>query len=270
MSTNAAPLVFRKTDAPKGRSVSVTPGNSPMTHLHYGRIRLDTEIPAVSFDTGECEAGLVCLAGQGQVTVEGTSYDLGRHDAMYIPRDAHVDVSTTSSVDFAECRAPVDGLYPVQLVRAAEVEQTPALAFGAGGPSNKRSIRILIGKNVQAGRLLAGVTRSEPGNWTSWPPHEHAAMLEEIYVYYDMPAPAFGVQFVYTNTDEPETVEIVREGDAVLMPAGYHPNVAIPGHPISFLWIMAARREGDDRQFGVVNVQPDFAQGGSGLEASRK
>ena len=191
----------------------------------------------------------------------GRRTDLGRHDAIYIPRDAHVDVSTASSVDFAECRAPVDGRYPVQVVRMAEVEQTPALSFGAGGPSSQRSIRILIGKNVQAGRLLAGVTRSEPGNWTSWPPHEHAAMLEEIYVYYDMPAPAFGVQFVYTNTDEPETVEIVREGDAVLMPAGYHPNVAIPGHPMSFLWIMAARREGDDRQFGVVNVQPDFAPG---------
>ena len=35
-------------------------------------------------------------------------------------------------------------------------------------------------------------------------------------------------------------------------------------------WMMAAVREGDDRQFGVVNVQPEYAQGGSGLEASRK
>jgi hypothetical protein len=33
---------------------------------------------------------------------------------------------------------------------------------------------------------------------------------------------------------------------------------------------MAAHREGDDRQFGVVNVQPDFNQGRSGLEAGQK
>jgi 5-deoxy-glucuronate isomerase len=33
---------------------------------------------------------------------------------------------------------------------------------------------------------------------------------------------------------------------------------------------MAAHREKEDRQFGVVNIQRDFAQGGSGLEASRK
>ena len=88
---------------------------------------------------------------------------------------------------------------------------------------------MLIGKNVQAGRIMAGVTFSEPGNWTSWPPHEHAAMLEEAYLYIDMPAPAFGIQLVYTNPREPELATIVREGDVVLMPQGYHPNVAAPG-----------------------------------------
>ena len=32
--------------------------------------------------------------------------------------------------------------------------------------------------------------------------------------------------------------------------------------------MMAANREDADRQFGVVNVQPEFAGGGSGLEAA--
>jgi 5-deoxy-glucuronate isomerase len=95
-------------------------------------------------------------------------------------------------------------------------------------------------------------------------------MLEEMYVYTQMPAPAFGIQFVYTNTNEPELATIVRDGDAVLMPRGYHPNVAAPGCRIGFLWAMAAHREKEDRQFGVVNVQPEFSQSGSGLEASRK
>jgi hypothetical protein len=33
---------------------------------------------------------------------------------------------------------------------------------------------------------------------------------------------------------------------------------------------MAAHREVEDRQFGVVNVQPGFNQGLTGLEAGRK
>jgi len=50
----------------------------------------------------------------------------------------------------------------------------------------------------------------------------------------------------------------------------YHPNVSVPGHRICFLWTMAAHREFADRQFGVVNVQPGFNTGASGLEAGRK
>ncbi len=78
------------------------------------------------------------------------------------------------------------------------------------------------------------------------------------------------MQFVYTDTDEPELVTVVREGDAVLMPCGYHPNVSAPGNRIGFLWAMAAHREVEDRQYGVVNIQPEFSGSGSGLEASRK
>ena len=126
------------------------------------------------------------------------------------------------------------------------------------------------GKNVEAGRLMAGVTFSSDGNWTSFPPHEHQNLLEEAYLYIDMPAPQWGIQMVYTNLHEPELVQVVREGDVVLMPQGYHPNVAAPGGQINFLWMMAANREGEDRQFGVVNVQPEYAAGGSGLEASQK
>jgi len=144
------------------------------------------------------------------------------------------------------------------------------LKFDTGGTGSTRHLNMLLAKNVEAGRLIAGLTHSDPGNWTSWPPHEHAEMLEEMYVYVDMPHPAYGIQLVYNDMEYPELVTVVREGDEVLMPNGYHPNVSVPGHRIGFLWAMAAHREGEDRQFGVVNVQPGFDQGSSGLEAGRK
>ena len=84
-----------------------------------------------------------------------------------------------------------------------------------------------------------------------------------------MPKPAFGVQLVYTNSREPELATIVHEGDIVLMPQGYHPNVAAPGGSINFVWMMAANLEDEDRQYGVVNVHPDFATLGSGLDKGR-
>jgi 5-deoxy-glucuronate isomerase len=75
---------------------------------------------------------------------------------------------------------------------------------------------------------------------------------------------------VYNRTDYPEMVTVVPDGSAVLMASGYHPNVSVHGYHICFLWAMAAHREGEDRQFGVVNVQRGFDQGSSGLKAGRK
>ena len=262
--------VFRGTNRHKGRKVFITPQNSTMQHLCYARILLDVGTPEVQFNNGTQETAFICLSGEAEVRVGAEHFDLGERDSAYIPLGSAIQIKTQSNADIAEFSADVDNKYPLQIVRYSDVKDDKALHFIAGGAATTRDLNILIGKNVQAGRLLAGLTISEPGNWTSWPPHEHAAMLEEMYVYTHMPAPAFGIQFVYTDTKEPELATIVRDGDAVLMPRGYHPNVAAPGHRIGFLWAMAAHREKEDRQFGVVNVQPEFSQSGSGLEASRK
>jgi 5-deoxy-glucuronate isomerase len=263
-------LIFSGTASHRGRKISVSPANSDLAHLNYGRIRLDREEPTATVDTERRETAFLCMGGACSVTVDGVAHAIDTYDGIYIPRDSHVEVRTESSVDLVECSAEVTGKYPLQIVRYTDVKKDPALRFRAGGEATSRDLNIIIGKNVEAGRLLAGFTRSQPGNWTSWPPHEHGKMLEEVYVYFDMPEPAFGIQLVYTKPDRPEFVSLVHDGDAVLMPAGYHPNVAAPGHSINFIWMMAAHKEVDDRQFGVVNVQPGFDQAGSGLEASHE
>jgi 5-deoxy-glucuronate isomerase len=263
--------VVRNTAARKGRTRSVAPGTTAARHLHYGRIILDSTDAPVRVDPGTHETGLVCLGGQGTVAVGGRRFDMAPYDAVYIPRETPFDVAPgPPGCDFAELSAPVDHPYPLQFVAFADVRQDSGLHFKTGGENAMREINLLLAKNVQAGRIVAGVTFSEPGHWTSWPPHEHAVMLEEAYLYVAMPAPAFGVQLVYTDAAEPELATIVHEGDVVIMPRGYHPNVAAPGCSIGFLWMMAADREGVDRQFGVVNVQPEFAAMKSGLEAGKK
>jgi 5-deoxy-glucuronate isomerase len=253
----------------KGRRTAVAPGATASRYLHYGRITLDAGDGPLAFDTGTHETALVCLKGSAEVYVREEPYTLGQYDALYVPRDSRVEVGAAGGegCDLAELSAPVEGEYPVQLVRFAEVRQNPKLHIIAGEPPNQRDMNVLIGSNVRAGRILTGVTFSRPGNWTSWPPHEHSRMLEEAYLYIDMPEPSFGIQLVYTDPSNPEMVQVVREGDVVLMPKGYHPNVAAPGGQINFMWMMAAVREGEDRKYGVVNVQPEYAAGGSGLES---
>jgi 5-deoxy-glucuronate isomerase len=267
---SSAGCIVRNTGARKGRTQAVAPGLVASRHLHYGRIVLDAGDAPLRFNTAGLETGFIALRGSASIQADGRAFTLDRYDALYVPRETQVEIGEGSDgCDLAEIAAPVEGRYPLQFVDFDDVQKNPGLHFAAGGPANQRDLNILIGKNVEAGRILAGVTFSAPGNWTSWPPHEHAAMLEEAYLYIDMPAPAFGVQLVYTNSSEPELATIVREGDVVLMPRGYHPNVAAPGGAINFLWMMAANREREDRQFGVVNVQPEYAASGSGLDKGR-
>jgi 5-deoxy-glucuronate isomerase len=252
----------------RGRRNAVAPGSTAARYLHYGRITLAGTDAPEKFNSEDHEIGLICLRGTATVATEGELYQLEQYDAVYISRDSDIEVNPgPSGCDLAEVSAPVKKRYPVKFVSYKEVRQNPRLHLIAGQPPAERDLNVLIGANVEAGRIMAGVTFSTPGNWTSWPPHEHSKLLEEAYLFIDMPAPSFGVQFVYTDPNKPELVQVVREGDCVLMPQGYHPNVAAPGGQINFLWMMAAIKEGEDRLYGVVNVQPEYAAGGSGLEA---
>jgi len=256
------------TDRGSGRRLSVTPDKTAARFLNYGRITIGAAGASVHFKNNDHETGLVCLKGEARVSTSGETFELSQYDAVYIPRDSEIEVAAgKDGCDIAEVSAPVERHYPIKFVSYRDVRANPKLHMIAGQPPAERDLNVLIGANVEAGRIMAGVTFSTPGNWTSWPPHEHSQMLEEAYLFIDMPAPAFGVQFVYTNPEKPELVQVVRQGDVVLMPQGYHPNVAAPGTQINFLWMMAAIREGEDRKYGVVNVQPEFAAAGSGLEA---
>jgi 5-deoxy-glucuronate isomerase len=262
--------VVRGTHTKKGRHRWLDPAKSATRQLHYGRVILDGAQAPLRFPTEGFETGLVALRGRASVETGGQSFTLAPYDALYVPRDSEVTVRPSDGgCDLAEISAPVDKRYPLQFVAWDAVQKDPGLHFKAGAPPTERTLNILIGKNVQAGRIICGVTFPAPGNWMSWPPHEHAQILEEAYLYVDMPAPSFGIQLVYTNPQEPELAVVVREGDVVVMPRGYHPGVSSPACGLNFLWMMAAHREGVDRQFGVVNVQPEYAAAGSGLDPGR-
>ena len=225
-------MVFRKTNNKVGRNISVTPSNSTNKHLSYGRIILNASVPSVRFASGNQETALLCMAGSATVGVDGKPFQLGQYDGIYIPRDSQIEVSTKANVDMVELSADVEHRYPLQFVSYAEISKNPTLKFDAGAPGQARHLNIVFGKNVEAGRLVAGFTASEPGNWTSWPPHEHTAILEEMYIYFDMPAPAFGLQLVYDNTEYPEMVVPVRDGDAVLMLNAKYEDEHRPGKPV--------------------------------------
>ena len=72
-------LHFKNTAAQLGRSSSVSPQNSQLEHLSYGRIRLAPELPGVRFETHAHETALICLSGSAPAAQSGLVCML--HDA---------------------------------------------------------------------------------------------------------------------------------------------------------------------------------------------
>jgi 5-deoxy-glucuronate isomerase len=251
--------LFRKTNRVEGRRRIIHQYNTGLEFLRYGRIVLGERGGSIHVDSQDEEMGFVCLNGNGMIQVDEKTYHLNKYDALYLPIEKRCTISSKGAFDLAECAARSSKKYPVQFVKFEEVQKDPNLAKQAGFEPYSRNLNTLIGeKNVQAARLLAGVTFSKDGNWTSWPPHDHSKEKEEIYLYIDMPHPNFGIHLNYTDYKDMEMIVPVWEGDAVAIKKGYHYNVASPGTKIGFLWMMAAIREEKDRVFTQVTVQPEF------------
>ena len=218
--------IVRNTGAAHGRTLAIEPGKTAVKHLRYGRIVLDGADAPLDVDTGGLETGLIALSGAATSGWTAVEYQMRPYDSLYMP--AGHDVPRAP-------RAQADATSPRSRRRSSDATRSSSCpsprcsrirgcTSKPAATASRRTLNILLGKNVVAGRLMAGVTFSQPGNWTSWPPHEHAVLAEEAYLYIDMPRPAFGVQLVYVDDVNPELATIVREGDVVLMPQGYHPE----------------------------------------------
>lgn len=252
------PWLFRDTAAQKGRNISITPQNSQFKFIHAGRIVLDADVQRVTARNEGRETTLLVLSGVGRVRVGEDMFEVEKFDGVYVPRGAEFTVETDGTLDIMEGSAPTELEFPAQHVRHAETREQEGMYLRVGAEPFYRDIHKVIAENVQGAKLLTGVTLSKPGNWTSWPPHEHAATQEELYLFFDMPKPGFGTQYIYHSLENPELVAPVYDGDAVTIVEGYHPNVAAPGFPINFAWLLCSLEDLTWRKVGGVNVQPEF------------
>ncbi len=234
------------------------PGNTSLKYLRYGRVLLgDGE--KVCIDTGSEEYAVVVLSGKAVVETEGGEFEAVKHSAVYIPKDSSFRIQGCGGgLDAAVFAAEAVRKYSPFFADIREILGRPEKHKVVGGENSKREVITLIGQDVEADRLLVGVTWTMKGNWSSWPPHEHGDLLEEIYVFYDMDRRAFGIQMVYEDFEEPMFIGLVRNGDCVVIPRGFHPNVAAPGFELKYVWAMCALEPVKYRVYGKMRVQEGY------------
>lgn len=211
---------------------------------------------AITHTTPGEESVLILQNGNGTFAAGGHTWDVSRASvfkeratALYIPPGVAFSVTAATGDDTLEAilistPAPSGG-DPV-LARPDDVH-----AVERGKATFTRHVHDIFVRDAHGKRLMVGETFNPSGHWSSFPPHKHDGRngeprLEEVYHYRVDPPAGFGLQMMYTNDGEATTHQVV-DGDAVLLPYGYHPVTSPPGYQLYYLWAMA----GDERKLAL-------------------
>lgn len=224
-----------------------TRGPGGATQLSSWRLRLDPQQHA-SFESQDEEAVLLLQEGEGKLESQGHTWEVQRKSvfeeratALYLPPAASLTVTARAPLEAIVVTTPAEsGGVPILV----SPDQVRVEQRGKG--NYYREVHDIFVNDAVAQRLLVGETFNPPGNWSSYPPHKHDGVdgeprLEEVYHYRVDPPQGFAHQTLYTATGETVT-HMVQDGDAVLIPYGYHPIAAPPGYQLYYLWALAGEQ----------------------------
>jgi 4-deoxy-L-threo-5-hexosulose-uronate ketol-isomerase len=227
------------------------PNKISFTYTHYDRMIVGGAVPQnetlelgnypnlrADYFLERREMGIINVAGEAIITVDGKDYSLQKLDCLYIGKGAQ-KISFKSSDAKAPAvlyilSAPAHTAYPTTLLKKADAESN---SLGALETSNQRTIYRYIHKNgIQSCQLVMGLTILEKGSvWNTIPAHTHDRRME-AYFYFDVPEN----QVVFHYMGEPDETRhiLMKNYQAVVSPPwSIHAGSGTSNY--GFIWGMA-------------------------------
>ena len=176
-------------------------GKINLTYSHYDRYIAGSAVPIQpltletidplksSFFLERRELGIINVGGNGAVLVDGTSYELGFKDALYIGSGNKEVIFKSDNANnpakFYLNSAPAHKNFPTKKVGLAEANK---LQLGTMETANHRTVnQMIIGGIVETCQLQMGMTELKTGSvWNTMPAHVHDRRME-VYFYLDIP-----------------------------------------------------------------------------------
>lgn len=240
----------RKQPDESGNMLSITPESAGWEYVGFKVFKLKAG-QTLNQQTQHQEVCLVLLSGKADVKTSALSLkNIGQRMSVfekippysvYIPNGDFYELTATTDLEVAVCTAPGKGTHASRLISP---EQVGVETRGYG--NIERQIHNILPETEPADSLLIVEVFTPNGHWSSYPPHKHdrddlprESYLEETYYFKVNPAAGFAVQRVYTDDLSLDETMTVKDGDAVLVPKGYHPVSAPPGYEVYYLNVMA-------------------------------
>ena len=242
----------------------VQPDKIESVYTHYDRMIIGAANPvdqALQLGTYEQlkadhflsrrEIGIINIAGNGYVTVDGEKFELEKQDCLYIGKGKEKiifsSVNKSSPAKFIFFSCPAHQEFPTRLMKPAEA--LPA-EMGSLDNNNHRVINKYIHNDgIQSCQLVLGVTNFKKGSiWNTMPPHLHDRRMES-YFYFDL---AEGQRIIHFMGEPNETRHIFLNNDQAILspPWSIHSGVATANY--SFIWAMA----GENKVFTDMDPVP--------------
>lgn len=188
------------------------------------------------------EIGIINIGGAGVVTADGTAYEIGPQEALYLGAGTR-DVTFASHDAAAPARfyansAPAHRPLPARKITQ---EQASPVTLGDRATNNERTIyRFLHPDVVETCQLLMGLTRLAPGsNWNTMPPHTHDRRCE-TYLYFDMEPETV---VVHLMGEPAETRHLILRNEEVALSPPWSIHCGCGTGRYAFIWCMAGENQ---------------------------
>lgn len=197
------------------------------------------------------ELGIINVGGNGTVIADGTAYELGYKEALYIGKETKEVVfkssDASSPAKFYINSAPAHHTYPTKKVGIAEAER---VELGSMETANHRIInKLIVNSVVPTCQLQMGMTELQKGSvWNTMPAHTHDRRME-VYFYFEVPENQGVCHFM----GEPqETRHIWMQNEQAVISPNWSIHSGAGTSNYTFVWGMA----GENLDYGDM----DFAQ----------
>jgi 4-deoxy-L-threo-5-hexosulose-uronate ketol-isomerase len=195
------------------------------------------------------EIGIINVGAKGSVSVDGTSYELGHKDALYIGSgNKEVVFESDDAKNPAKYyinSAPAHKNYPTKKVSLQEANK---LELGSLETANHRTVnQMIIGGIVTTCQLQMGMTELKTGSvWNTMPAHVHDRRME-VYFYLDIPENQAVCHFM-GQPQETRHIWMANHQAVISPPWSIHCGSGTSNY--TFIWGMA----GENLDYGDMDV----------------
>ena len=236
-------------------------GKINLTYSHYDRYIAGSAVPldALTLETIDPlkaqyflerrEIGIINVGGNGSILVDGTVYNLGLKDALYIGSGNKEVIFKSDDANnpakFYINSAPAHKNFPTKKVSIAEANK---IELGSLETANHRTVnQMIIGGIVTTCQLQMGMTELKTGSvWNTMPAHVHDRRME-VYFYLDIPENQAVCHFM-GQPNETRHIWMGNHQAVISPPWSIHCGSGTSNY--TFIWGMA----GENLDYGDMDV----------------